>query len=231
MKWRRDTCLLRPSSFAHLKLARLPVLAQGLRRVLYACRQFWSNICPRKNKSPLSLTTGRASLVSNRALLNRRRITDPRETRPARPFRRLTVPSFRSRSTSPVSSYPARPIFFFHWQQNHRSQTWPRRRLALPPGFLSKILSDFYHRYFAPFFPSCSIVNDDLGQTRLKSRVPTKNAGRRRGAIVSSEHESRHTETLRTYLASCYRHSSGEKRERLQIAAAKKSCTARSDRF
>lgn len=35
------------------------------------------NICPRKNKSPLSLTTGRASLVSNRALLNRRRITDP----------------------------------------------------------------------------------------------------------------------------------------------------------
>lgn len=33
-----------------------------------------SNICPRKNKSPLSLTTGRASLVSNRALLNRRRI-------------------------------------------------------------------------------------------------------------------------------------------------------------
>lgn len=38
---------------------------------------FWSNICPRKNKSLLSLTTGRASLVSNRALFNRRRITDP----------------------------------------------------------------------------------------------------------------------------------------------------------
>lgn len=36
-----------------------------------------SNICPRKNKSPLSLTTGRASLVSKRALFNRRRITDP----------------------------------------------------------------------------------------------------------------------------------------------------------
>jgi len=88
-----------------------------------------------------------------------------------------------------------------------------KRRLALPPRFLSKILSDFYHRYFAPFFLSRSIVNDDLGQTRLKSRVPTKNAGRRRGAIVSSEHEFRHTETLRTYLASCYRHSSGEKRE------------------
>ena len=50
-----------------------------------------SNICPRKNKSPLSLTTGRASLVSKRALFNRRRITDPESPGPFRaPF--LHVP-------------------------------------------------------------------------------------------------------------------------------------------
>lgn len=79
MKWRRDTCLPHPSSFAHLKLATLAGSSRrGCAEGSPRCRQFWSNICPRKNKSPLSLTTGRASLVSNRALLNRRRITDPR---------------------------------------------------------------------------------------------------------------------------------------------------------
>lgn len=101
------------SSFAHLKPRRgyraSGPRARGCERVYRRCRQFWSNICPRKNKSPLSLTTGRASLVSNRALLNRRRITDPRV---ARPFRLLSAPSFRSRSTSPVVESSSRPILF-----------------------------------------------------------------------------------------------------------------------
>jgi hypothetical protein len=169
------------SSFAHLKLRRLPgvlILAQGSQRGLRR-RQFWSNICPRKNKSPLSLTTGRASLVSNRALLNRRRITDPR------PFRLLSAPSFRSRSASPVVSSSG--DFFFHQPQNRKTI----RRLARLPVLSSKTLSDFRCRYFVPFFLLArSIVSDDLGRARLKSRVPAKNAGRLSGAIVSSEHES-----------------------------------------
>lgn len=88
------------------------------------CRQFWSNICPRKNKSPLSLTTGRASLVSNRALLNRRRITDPRG-----PSIQATHRFFLSLSLSLLGRpYPARPIFFFffHWQQRPQTETSPR---------------------------------------------------------------------------------------------------------
>lgn len=60
-----------------------------------------SNICPRKNKSPLSLTTGRASLVSKRALFNRRRITDP-EPGPFRP-RSLSLSRSCLRSLRPVS--------------------------------------------------------------------------------------------------------------------------------
>lgn len=140
MKWRRDTCLPRPSSFAHLKLARLLVLAQGVAEGSLRCRQFWSNICPRKNKSPLSLTTGRASLVSNRALLNRRRITDPRELvhsddLPFLPF---------ALAQSLQSSYPARPIFFFHWQQN-RKPDMARRRLT------SHYLSGFYRKFYRIF--------------------------------------------------------------------------------
>lgn len=195
MKWRRDTCLPRPSSFAHLKLARLPILAQGLREGSLRRRQFWSNICPRKNKSPLSLTTGRASLVSNRALLNRRRITDPRG-RSIQTIHRFFLSLARSTS-SPVV-HPALDrfscfffVFFFHWQRRATDQDVARRRLALPSVFLSKILSDFYHRYFAPFFLSHSIVNRwSLGQTRLKSRVPTKNAGCRRGERLSRPNTS-----------------------------------------
>lgn len=51
-----------------------------------AAPELRSNICPRKNKSLLSLTTGRASLVSKRALFNRRRITDPEPSPFKAPF-------------------------------------------------------------------------------------------------------------------------------------------------
>lgn len=137
MKWRRDTCLPRPSSFAHLKLREVAGPRAGVAEGSLRCRQFWSNICPRKNKSPLSLTTGRASLVSNRALLNRRRITDLRE--PVHSDE-LTVSSFRSRSTS---SYPSRPIFFFSLATEPQTKTWS--------DVTSPYLRSFYRKFYRIF--------------------------------------------------------------------------------
>lgn len=173
------------SSFTHLKPTRLRlVLAQQPLREgpTPYCRQFWSNICPRKNKSPLSLTTGRASLVSNRALLNRRRITDLREVGP---FRLLSAPSFRSRSTSSspspssslLGSYPARLIFFPPQHRTAQTRHGQIMSLFIRLRFLSKTSSHFYRRYFVFFsaFSARSIVSDDLSDSvRLKSRAPTE---------------------------------------------------------
>lgn len=154
--------------------------------------------------------------------MNRRRITDPRE-RP--PSIQATLRSFLSLSLGLSSRCRIQPDFFFFFHQPQNRKTI--RRLARLPVLSSKTLSDFRCRYFVPFFLLArSIVGDDLGRARLKSRVPAKNAGRLSGAIVSSEHESRHNDVLRTYLASCYRHSSGEKREAI---VTEKSCTTRSD--
>lgn len=188
------------SSFAHLKPRRgcqaSGPRVRGCERVYRRCRQFWSNICPRKNKSPLSLTTGRASLVSNRALLNRRRITDPRV---ARPFR-LLLPFALARPLQ--SSYPARPIFFLLFTTAAERDAVGILSSRLPGVFIENFIVLFTAVIFTtvviPSFPSRSTVS--RGQARLKSRVPTKNAGR---DCLVREHESRHAETLRTYLASC----------------------------
>lgn len=79
--------------------------------------EFWTNICPRKNKSLLSLTTGRASLVSNRALFNRRRNNGP--WGPLRLFLSLRslYSSFFTVSHLPLSGLPFLDTFFiFHFQ-------------------------------------------------------------------------------------------------------------------
>jgi len=122
MKWRRDTCLFRslPPSLTlsswGCRFSRRGCVEGSLR-----CRQFWSNICPRKNKSPLSLTTGRASLVSNRALLNRRRITDPKEPASIQATHR----SFHSLNLSSVVVSNSTDFLFFTGNRT-TSQASPR---------------------------------------------------------------------------------------------------------
>lgn len=199
MKWRRRHVSPPSSSFTHLKPTRLRlVLAQQPLREgpTPYCRQFWSNICPRKNKSPLSLTTGRASLVSNRALLNRRRITDLREVGP---FRLLSAPSFRSRSTSsplsplpPSSAHIQRGWFFFH-----RNTEPHKPDMIRSCPFLSAF--DFYRKlrriftvvisFSFPFSPrdrSSATISLGLGAIKI-----SRSYGRMRnivvGAIVLSE--------------------------------------------
>lgn len=173
------------SSFTHLKPTRLRlVLAQQPLREgpTPYCRQFWSNICPRKNKSPLSLTTGRASLVSNRALLNRRRITDLREVGP---FRLLSAPSF-ALAQPPLPSpllLPLRLIssaadFFFHRNTEPHKPDMIRSCPFLSAfDFYRKLHRIFIRRYFVFFsvFSARSIVSDDLSDSvRLKSRAPAE---------------------------------------------------------
>lgn len=176
MKWRRDTCLLRSPPSLTLNLdeaAEPPVLALGVAKgSADAADSFWSNICPRKNKSPLSLTTGRASLVSNRALLNRRRITDPRV---ARPFRSYT-PSFRSRSRlSNRRIQLGRSFFSLLSQQQHSGTRRGYRRgwhfiIASSQGFLSKILSSF----LPPLFLPPSLFRPPSSPSRVRLSVEDK---------------------------------------------------------
>lgn len=216
MKWRRDTRLLGspPSLTLNLDLgcrASGP-RARGCERVYRRCRQFWSNICPRKNKSPLSLTTGRASLVSNRALLNRRRITDPRV---ARPFR-LSAPSFRSRSTSPIVVSSSADLFSprHNKQQNETRLAFYHRVF---PGFLSKILSSFLPSLFLPpslFRSLLSFAFDDC-QSRT-SAIKISRSCEECGARLSRP-RTRVLDTPRLCglisLPVLPGHSSGEKRE------------------
>lgn len=218
---------------------RLPSLsgprARGCRRVYRRCRQFWSNICPRKNKSPLSLTTGRASLVSNRALLNRRRITDPRV---ARPFRLLSAPSFRSRSTSPIVVSSSADLFFFF--SSPLATEWGdvarRCRYIIVSGiFIENFIVVFtvvyfYRRYSVPSFLSRSRLSvEDHGQARLKSRAPTKNAGR--DCLVRTR-VSTHQDFADLSRFLCYRVILPVKNEKLQIHRSdEKKNKTRPDRF
>lgn len=95
-----------------------------------------SNICPRKNKSPLSLTTGRASLVSKRALFNRRRITDPeRERERARSIQGPVPPMSRFSSLLPLVSLYALSA----------------ERRSIPPLRPPRAISFFLSLSFSPF--------------------------------------------------------------------------------
>lgn len=191
MKWRRRHVSPPSSSFTHLKPTRLRlVLAQQPLREgpTPYCRQFWSNICPRKNKSPLSLTTGRASLVSNRALLNRRRITDLREVGP---FRLLSAPSFRSRSTSsplsppPPSSAHIQRGWFFSPPQHRTAQTRHDQIMSLfiRLRFLSKTWSHFYRRYFVFFLRLLRAIDRQRRSLGLGAIKISRSYGRMRNIL------------------------------------------------
>jgi len=174
MKWRRDTCLLRPPPSLTSQApggcqAAWPILAQGLRRG--PRRQFWSNICPRKNKSPLSLTTGRASLVSKRALLNRRRITDPRESVHSEAALPL-LPFALARPLDRSPRYPTRILFAATAAGGKRRTV--RRVVDALGTFIEYIyrISDCFRSLAV-----AAIVSNDLplflsvGRPRLKSRA------------------------------------------------------------